>query len=239
MAINHHQQAKQNQIFMSKQYYLPDADPARLAWSNTFGQKLPGHATALGLAPGDVSSVVNDVAFFAWLMAMNAIFTSESENWTSYKNLLRNGPIGSPAGQTPAVTNLPAMPQLVAPGIFPRIMQLVRTIKSKPGYTDAIGRDLGIVGAEQIVDTDNMKPVVKLNFSADHVHLKWAKDDSNSIRIEADHGTGFQLLAISTSAHYVDTTVPTAAATWKYRAMFMMHDELTGQWSDVVSINVG
>jgi hypothetical protein len=46
-------------------------------------------------------------------------------------------------------------------------------------------------------------------------------------------------LGIDTNPHYTDTTPITAPATWKYRAMYLLNDELIRQWSDVISINVG
>ena len=40
--------------------------------------------------------------------------------------------------------------------------------------------------------------------------------------------------------HYIDTLTlaPGTAAVWRYRAIYLMRDEVFGQWSDVVSIAV-
>ena len=70
------------------------------------------------------------------------------------------------------------------------------------------------------------------------MEVQWTKGDADSIRIESDKGTGWQFLAIDSVPHYTDTTPITIAATWKYRAMYIVADELVGQWSDVASIGV-
>jgi|GEM_PF-4380811 len=70
------------------------------------------------------------------------------------------------------------------------------------------------------------------------VEVQWLKGDADAIRIESDKGTGWQFLAVNSVPHYTDTTAITAPATWKYRAMYLVSDELVGQWSDVASIAV-
>jgi hypothetical protein len=128
----------------------------------------------------------------------------------------------------------------VAPGILPRIHALIARIKSNTNYTDNIGKALGIVGAADTTDITTMKPVLKLSLKGGHVDVKWIKSVSDGARIEVDRdGKGFVLLAICTVPHYVDTFVPTAPATWKYRAIYLQYDAPVGLLSDVVSINVG
>jgi len=41
--------------------------------------------------------------------------------------------------------------------------------------------------------------------------------------------SGWQFLDIDSVPHYTDTTPITAPATWKYRAMYIVADELVGQ----------
>ena len=60
----------------------------------------------------------------------------------------------------PTPPTLSAAPAMVAPNIFGRVTQLVARIKAHPGYTEAMGQDLDIVGDEQTVDINAMKPVL-------------------------------------------------------------------------------
>ena len=135
-----------------------------------------------------------------------------------------------------------AAPAIVAPGIFPRLTALVAHIKTHKNYTDAIGADLQIVGAEQVVDMTVLKPVITATLDAGGVIIGWVKQGMDGIEIWVDRGDGkgFAFLTIDTVPDYTDTQpLPTgASALWKYKAIYRLGDERTGQWSDVVSIAV-
>ena len=116
---------------------------------------------------------------------------------------------------------------------------IAQQVKTNDGYTDAVGKDLGIIGAQQTFSSVEMKPSLKMVIKGGQVEVQWTKGDADSIRIESDKGAGWQFLAVDSVPHYTDTTPITAAATWRYRAMYIVNDELVGQWSDVASIGVG
>jgi hypothetical protein len=116
-----------------------------------------------------------------------------------------------------------AAPAAVPPGIFKRLTALVGRIKSHPGYTEAIGRDLDIIGAKQVVDTANAKPVIKLELSAGHPNVKRVNGGFDSLEIMVDRGDGtFVFLTIDTIPDYLDTAplpAPGQSALWKYKAI--------------------
>ena len=223
---------------MAKSNYLPRADKDRVVWLNNFASKFATAFAGLGFVAADVTSVNNDAAMFAYLVNQVEVYTTAKEQRVDYRNLIKDGPIGTPGGALPVAPAAGTVPTAVAPGIFPRISQLVQRIKNSATYTEAIGKDLGVIGAQTTVDTDNMKPVLKLVMKGGQVEVQWTKGDADSIRIESDKGTGWQFLAIDSVPHYTDTTPITTAATWKYRAMYIVADELVGQWSDVASVAV-
>jgi len=177
---------------------------------------------------------------FSYLINLVETYTTAKEQRVNYKNLIGGGPLGKVAGAVPVAPVVAAAPTAVAAGIFPRIAQLVQRIKNSPNYTEAIGKDLGIIGADQSTDTVMMKPILKLVFKGGQVEVQWVKYDADALYIETDKGSGkWEFLAVDTVPHYTDTTVITTASTWKYRAIYMVNDERVGQWSDVVSIAVG
>jgi hypothetical protein len=225
---------------MAKNNYLPRSDKDRAVWLNNFANKFAANATALGFTAADITAVNNDAAMFAFLVLLVEIYTTAKEQRVDYKNLLRDGPLGKPGGAVPVAPVTAAAPTLVQPGIFPRIAQLVQRIKNSPTYTEAIGKDLGIIASEaQPFDAVNMKPTLKLVIKGGQVEVQWVKADSDGVRIEVDRGTGtWTFLAVDTVPHYTDTTSIIGPATWKYRAMYLVNDELVGQWSDVASIAV-
>jgi hypothetical protein len=223
---------------MSKAGYLPTAEKDRLVWFNNFSDKFSKVATNLGFVATDVASVTNDAAMFSYLITCVEMYTTAKEQCVDYKNLISKGPIGATGSPVPPPLAMGMVPTEVAPGIFPRISRLVERIKASPAYTEAIGKDLGIIGAQQTVDTDSMKPALKLVFKGGQVEIQWVKGNADAIRIESDKGTGWHFLAVDSVPHYTDTTAITTAATWKYRAMYIISDELVGQWSDVASMAV-
>jgi hypothetical protein len=224
---------------MSKNHYLPQADKDRIVWFNNFVSKFAPSAVGLGFVAADVTAVNNDAAMFQYLVNQVETYTSAKEQRVNFRDLIKNGPIGKLGGSLPVAPVAPTLPAMVAPGILPRLSQLVRRIKVSPTYTEAIGRDLGIIGAEQTLTLDSMKPVLKLVFKGGLVEVQWTKGDADAVHIEADKGDGWKFLAVDTVPHYPDTTVITAPGLWKYRAIYLVGDERVGQWSDVASISVG
>lgn len=225
---------------MAKNNYLPRTDKDRVIWLNNFANKFAANATTLGFTTAEVTAVNNDAAMWAFLVLLAEIYTTAKKQRVDYKNLLRDGPLGKAGGAVPVAPVTGAVPTVVAPGIFPRIAKLVQRIKSATAYNEAIGKDLGIIATQaQAFDAVNMKPTLKLVIKGGQVEVQWTKGDSDGIRIEVDRGTGtWSFLAIDTVPHYTDTTPITGPAIWKYRAMYLVNDELVGQWSDVASIAV-
>jgi hypothetical protein len=225
---------------MAKSYYLPHSDQDRVVWLNNFANKFGAAAAGLGLS-ADVTSVNNDAAMFAYIVNRAELFTSYKEQLINFKKLLRGGPLGTSAMAVQAIPTIAAPPTAVAAGIFLRIAQLVQRIKNSATYTEAMGKDLSIIGAEiASFDEDVMKPALKLVIKGGRaVEIQWTKGKADALYIEADKGSGWQFMAVDTIPHYTDTTPITGPATWKYRAMYLVNDERVGNWSDIMSITVG
>lgn len=227
---------------MAKSYYLPSDDAGKDAWLANFAAKLASYNTVLGVTDVEVDSVADDAAFFHWCLAAQAQVSAYSQQWTAYKNAARSG--NAPTlGTPPVAPNLGVAPAAVTPGIFGRATALAQRIKTQPGYTDAIGQALRIVGAEQTVDVSTLKPVFTAKLEAGQVTLGWMKQGMDGIEFWADRGDGkgFVFLAVDTVPDYTDTAALPAAgqsALWKYKAIYRQADDRVGQWSDVVSIAV-
>ena len=225
---------------MAKDRYMPWAESKAVIWMNNFAANFAAYSTALGFTAADVTALNNDVAMFAYQVNMVEMLTASKQQQVSYKNLLKFGPIGKPGGAPPAAPVVPAPPTTVEPGILPRIASLVRRIKASPTYTEAIGKALGIVGAEMVRNVDTIQPVLKLVASGGSIEVQWTKGSADAIHIEVDRGSGtWQFLAIDSIPHYQDKTPITTPAVWKYRAAYIVKDKRIGQWSAETSIAVG
>jgi hypothetical protein len=225
---------------MAKSYYLPHSDQDRVVWLNNFANKFGVVAVSLGLG-ADVASVNNDAAMFAYIVNRTELITAHKEQLVNFKNLLRGGPISPTVLTVLAMPVVAAPPTAVAAGIFLRLSQLVQRIKNSAGYTEALGKELGIVGAEiASFDADVMKPAIKLVIKGGRaVEVQWTKGKSDALYIETDKGNGWQFIGIDTIPHFTDSTPITGPATWKYRAIYLVNDERVGNWSDIMSITVG
>jgi len=224
---------------MPKTYYVPADDPGKCTWLNNFAMKLPTYSSTLGVTPAEETSVADDNAFWLYVCDARNQFNQFGKDWTAYKNGARSGPS---LGDMPTPQSLPGAPTMVEANIFGRITTLVARIKKHPGYTEAIGQDLDIIGDEQTVDLNAMKPVLKLTLQAGRPNVGWKKSGMGSLEIHVDRGNGvFTYLATDTVPDYLDTaTLPAAgtSAVWKYKAIYRFNDEQVGQWSDVASISV-
>jgi len=135
-----------------KKFYLPNDDEGKVLWLNNFAAKFPSYAIPFGFVAADVTSVNNDRNMWSYLVNIIEQNKADMKEFTQYKIILRGGPVGTPTDTFPVFTPGAAVPTLVAADIFGRIGKMVQIIKSKPNYTEAIGDDLKIIGAESTFD---------------------------------------------------------------------------------------
>jgi hypothetical protein len=122
-----------------------------------------------------------------------------------------------------------------------------RPILESDTYTDAIGADLGIVGAEQTApDLATLQPDITATVSGNRVDIDWDWQgygkflDMAELQVDRNDAKGFVILAFDTTPGYLDTTpFPATPTVWKYRAIYRVDDAQVGLWSAPVSVTVG
>jgi hypothetical protein len=248
---------------MAKQSYMKRTDEGKKSWLTNFSNKLGGYATKYNLTPMEVADMVASSAVFAYWFNYLAQYKEYMLKLTAFKNELRDG---VPAGGSPSVEPTPpAMglaPAPVAPGIFNRATSIGNRIKESTGYTVADGSDLGLEGAEIVVDT-NIKPAIKAVLVAGgHPKLQWKKGaGTDGIHFFVKRGSsgspttpgtptmpgggttpaGFIFLASDTEPHYTDTAALPAlgqSEVWTYKAVYFSNGAEFGQFSDEVKVTV-
>ncbi len=225
-------------------FYLPASDPGKMQWLNNLAAKLPNYKDALQLPEATLTSVKQDAENFAFIIGDIEKFRKYTKQATAYKNLLRSGSKdNAPIGPIPLAPVTPALPHTAVADIFGRAAKLVGGIKSKEAYNEAIGKDLGIIGEATAKVMADMKPVLGYEMQAGRPNIKWKKQGMQGIHIYADRsdGKGYSYLATDTQPDYLDTyPLPPAgqAALWKYKAIYIDHDEETGQMSDEMVVSV-
>ena len=231
---------------MPKSDYIKNRDAEFSAQLNTFKLNIGPYVATFGLTPEQVAAQAADAAYFAYALACQEVCINGSQQWTAWKDLIREGGT-PPASGAPAGGVLPAAVPAVAPGVEVRFRALVKMIKAHPAYNEGIGQALGIEGAAQTgPDFATFKPVFAAELRGGQVFIAWtwqgqsAYLDMIELLVDRADGKGFVFLAQDTTPGYADSTpLPATPAKWTYKAIFRVGDQRVGQWSDEVSLTVG
>ena len=231
---------------MKKQNYYPSRLSDQAAWLSNYATKLPNHATTFDLDPLVVTAIVNDAKWGKyvlgdWLPAVRAFSPSTSDSIDA----VLSGE-GASALVLPTFT-APALPTGVTPalpGVATRIFDQAAILKRSPFYTDVIGTDLGIIGAETTAQPTAPKLTVKAEQGGviQCVKLVFSKYLHMGVHIESRRGTGdWEFLAIDTESPYLDERPLMVANTpevREYRARFWDKGTPNGDWTDVAKVTV-
>ena len=115
---------------MKKAPYLSKTDLGKGQFLTNFALKIPTYATATGISAAEVTACDNYAKLFNWALSGKEAYKTASQEWTAYKDQLRDGPaLPLPVLEAPV---LPAMPTVPASGgdIFLWIGNIVKRIKA-------------------------------------------------------------------------------------------------------------
>ncbi len=230
---------------VKRQDYYPSRIGDQVNWLDNYAAKLPIHGATLGVIAADITASVNDAKYAnyvlgTWLTAVRAFSPSTTD---AVDDVLTGGGTAPVVLPTFTAPPLPAGVTAAPPGALNRIFVLVARMKLSPGYTTAIGTDLGIVGSEV---TGKALP----KFSADLlqgagcqcVKLMFAKYGHMGVYIESRRGTGaWEFQAIDTESPYMDERPLLVAGqpeVREYRMRFWDKGTPNGDWTDVVKVTV-
>lgn len=223
---------------------IPRTEPELVVWFNNFSTNLPLHSAALGLTSDTVDDVARDAAVLQYLVGdLVPAFQSALQSRTAYKNLLKDGPVGTPPPAVPPPPAVGAHPEVVLPGILTRLRQLVARIKASPAYNETIGRSLGIVGDEPAGPAGPAKPTAKASAQpGGDVKIEFSKAGFDGVVVEGRRGgeQAWSRLGTDNFSPYLDTRPSLEAGkpeVREYRLRFLERDEAVGEWSDIISVS--
>jgi len=221
--------------------FMPNSDDDKADLLEHIATNLPRYADLLEISPQTLEALKADAVCFRYTLQSMGVAQAYSQSWTTFKNLQRDG--GSLSIGWPALPILPEpIPPAVQPGVIPRLAALAKDIKNNKNYTLSIGQDLWLIGAEKIVDTSTWKPILSVYSEAGHPVIEWTKGAASALEIWTDRGDGnnFVFLAVNIEPNSTDLSpLPATGAVWKYKAIYRLHDQQVGQWSDVITVAVG
>jgi hypothetical protein len=234
---------------MPNQPYYPPREGDQITFFTNIQTKIPGYYTALDISPTRQAKLTLVLGWLIWtwqtyLPARRA----DGPAATTWRNNLANGNADAATSATPPV---PATltPPAGTPfyGMLTWLFEEIGRWKTAEGYTDTIGKDLGIIGAVQgKPDFVTLKPVITAMISGATVQVGWDWGgystflDQCEIQVDRGDAKGFIPLAIDTTPGYTDTApFPATPTKWTYRAIYRVDDVQAGLWSGAVSVTVG
>lgn len=199
-----------------KKDFIPNKQEKLYQWEQLFVQGLANHASALGISTTQVDAITDMVDVY------RAQHREAEEAKKTAKSKVK-------AAQEGRVTTVRA------------IRKLVRLIKASPGYTDSMGKTMGIIGPED--SAMERPPVLKVTLIGGHPVISYRKGSADGIVLYCMRGDEEQmtLLAVDTRSPYADTRPnlqPDAPEARHYMAYFLKNDEQVGQPSATAQILV-
>jgi hypothetical protein len=217
-----------------REYFPTDQEGIRLLLLS-LKTKLENYEAELGLTAADITGAVTRSELFDYLINNAAMLEDAKTAYNEAKNTIIRGEIGAPAPTFPKI-ELPPPPTMTV-GIIKQTRKLVRRIKDAPGYTAAIGEDLGIVKPDSDgISPDDLVPMLA-NRSLQNFALETAfqKQGTDGLRIEYRYKSGdWQLATIALSSPVVYNITPQTAGVAEQieiRAIYMKKNATVGQYS--------
>jgi len=199
---------------MAKQYFIPKKQADYLNWHDS----LKGGVTATtpGATAEDVTMLTADNATLH--TKLTAATLADSACTAAYADLHQ---------------------AVVATKTNARL--LAGRIKKSTAYTEVLGKQLNIIGAEDTTDMTQEQPTLYVIIRANGVvEVDFNKIDAEGVHIygQRDGETAFTLLASATHARYIDNRpllVPGKPETRQYKAVFFIGKAEIGLTSDIVT----
>ena len=242
---------------MQKGFYLPRGDKERRAWLTNFDTQIASIGATVGVTPAEITALHNDLVAVEYILDVLDIFKGETQERTSYKDLLFEGEFGVPLGALPGLPTLPAVPAAVQPGVFRRMSNMVQRIKHHPSYNVALGKNLGIIGAEKVIDYNSLKVQITLRRTdPDGIALDFVKGQMDGVIIyggsyaskivettptattDAAPVMIWTEIVRATKSPYVDKRINSSdqPETRYYRMRYLKDDAPVGKISDTISV---
>ncbi len=222
---------------------VPNNEGELVPWLTNFGPKLANYAATLGIAPADVTATRTDIDYIVYLI--NVRVPAERQTLAAtveFKNFMKDGDPSAPLPATlPGTVAPPDYPAPVSPGALARLRKLVQNIKSRPGYTDTIGQDLGIIASDG-AQSDPAPTLTLAGAGSGNVTIQWNKSGWTGVKVQGRiNGGAWTDLGIDLFSPFVDTrpvATPGNPEHREYRASYLDGDSILPDFSQVLQVTV-
>lgn len=206
---------------------------------------ISNYITVLDLDTGKVIILKKVNTFLQYIFPLHTTIQNNAHSFTSYKNQALYGPTEELLGALPilpayiAVT--PEIPEGNARALF---IDLIQDCMKSKKFTKDIGLELGIIEPDVVAKAEEVTPVLTVKLtSGEHPLLHTVKGIYSGYEVwkDAMDTKGYFKLDTSLYPDYIDNSPLPAvgvAKTWKYKIIFILKGEISGKWSNEVTIGV-
>jgi len=132
--------------------YFPYAEANQVIWIGNFKLKIADYLLILVITTEeqDLVTLCHDafIAMVNYIESLNAY----SVAYTEYKHKLMEGKTGAALGAAPVPPVPPTIDPTTIVGLFNRLFVLITSIKLRANYSPVIGKTLGVIGSEVVID---------------------------------------------------------------------------------------
>lgn len=239
---------------MQRDDYYPKRLAERPEWHANFAAKFQIYGPQLGYSAAEIDAAVADNLYLAyglgdWISSVREFGPASTAALKTLASGTGSAPFVFTAYVAPTLPALPAGITAVLPGARDRTFGLIQGIKGRPGYTETMGLDMGIVGSEVPAPPPGEVPPPRLTVSAipgdDHEYgrVKYYKEGHQAVQIQGRRGgADWEDLVMGYKSPYIDERpllVAGQAEVREYRGRFHDRGVFTSGWSDVAKITVG
>ncbi len=224
-----------------KKSYFPPTEAEQIIWYANFKLKFLLYIVELAITLAERNMVIDGADAHAELINYANALQTYSKAFTAWKRKLILGKTSVTPGPEPTPPTPPVLPVGQLTGILHSVFAFITNLKTRNGYTEEIGKNLGIIGTDpEPIDWD----VFVSNLLAESLYnanqLSFAKGDLDGINVYSrvvGSPTWVFLCYISHSP-YLDNrplVAPLKIENREYYSMGVLHDHEVGHPSPTVS----
>ncbi len=230
---------------MANQPFFPNREGDQILWFSNIQSKAANYYTALDISTTRQTKLTLALNWLIWTWQVFApTRRPEGPAATNWRNNIATGtpdPMTSAAPPVPATLTPPTGTPFF--GMLTWLFEEIARWKTAEGYTDTIGKDLGVIGAAATAHT--APPALTENAVAQNrVELGFVLHEHDGVAIESQRqgdAGGFSPLGNDTNSPYVDSRPVKVPGTpeWRdYRACWWDNSTPTMQFGPVLRVIV-
>lgn len=220
--------------------YLPTGEADLIVWFNDHAVGVTTHGATVGLTAPEITQATEDATTVSNAINGRSLYSSKSQEFTAYKDILLYAPINTPLPSVPSAPTVALLGLGALAACVPRARARSEKIKAHQNYTVAIGEDCRIVApaTDPVATQPTLKAVAETSFA---VKLTFAMYDHDQIEIQSQVATEstWTSIAFDTNSPYLDSRAPQTPDTpeqRRYQARYRDDDAPFGTWSDTVTV---